>query len=105
MESIFLRGEKTRPGLMAQAGALIVRRWVRSLATPESRGLVRSRSAYKQNCTHPPSRHEIHHREVRLNLAVYLTGLAIRLQLGVFDCLAGHQLDRVFNFLRRSGCS
>jgi hypothetical protein len=39
----------------------------------------------------------------RLNLAVYFTGLAIRLQLGVFDCLAGHQLDRVFNFLRRSG--
>jgi hypothetical protein len=34
--------------------------------------------------------------KVRLNLAVYFTGLAIRLQLGVIDCLAGHLLDCAF---------
>ena len=38
-----------------------------------------------------------------MNLAVYVTGLAIRLQLGVIDCLAGHLLDCAFHFLRRSG--
>src|ERR1051325_204472 len=40
-----------------------------------------------------------------LNLAGYLFGLAVRLQLGVADRLAGDLLDRAFEFLRRSGDS
>ena len=38
-----------------------------------------------------------------MNLAVYVTGLAIRLQLGIIGCLAGHLLDSALHFLRRSG--
>ena len=38
-----------------------------------------------------------------MNLAVYVTGLAIRLQLGIIGCLAGHLLDFALHFLRRSG--
>ena len=35
--------------------------------------------------------------------SIYVTGPAIRLQLGIIDCLAGHLLDCAFHFLRRSG--
>ena len=37
-----------------------------------------------------------------MNLAACFTGLAIRLQLGIIDCLAGHLLDCALHFLRRS---
>ena len=39
-----------------------------------------------------------------LNLALYLVGLALRLQLGVTDGLADHLLDCAFDLLRRSPC-
>ena len=38
-----------------------------------------------------------------LNLAFYLVGLALRLQLGVTDRLADRLLDCAFDLLRRSG--
>src|ERR1041384_3754101 len=38
-----------------------------------------------------------------LNLALDLVGLAVRLELGIADRLAGDLLDGAFDFLRRSG--
>ena len=78
-------------------------RWGGHQRRAELRSLVRSRNGLKQNCTLPPARHEVQDRKVCLNLAIYVTGLAIRLQLGIIDCLAGHLLDCAFHFLRRSG--
>ena len=71
---------------------------------------------------HPPTTHEVQYRKERsaqprrlfpfkrvfetaddvLNLALYLVGLALRLQLGVTDRLADRLLDGAFDLLRRS---
>jgi hypothetical protein len=57
---------------------------------------VRSRAARLSKITHSRRPGMVQDCKVRLNLAVYFTGLAIRLQLGVIDCLAGHLLDCAF---------
>ncbi len=60
-------------------GTLAVRAWDHA----ETPGATAVANGFKQNCTLPPARHEVQDRKVCLNLAIYVTGLAIRLQLGI----------------------
>src|SRR5208337_1475274 len=73
-------------------GTLAVRTWDHA----ETPGATAVANGFKQNCTLPPARYEVQDRKVCLNLAIYVRGLAIRLQLGIIAialpaiCLTAH---------------
>ena len=62
--------------------------------------LVRTKSSHHQRLF--PFERVFEAADDVLNLALYLVGLALRLQLGVTDGLADHLLDCTFELLRRS---
>ena len=64
--------------------------------------LVRRKSSHSQRLF--PFERVFEAADGVLNLALYLVGVARRLQLGVTGRLADHLLDCAFDLLRRSPC-